>query len=102
MALTVASASLACAVMPTAAPMAALSATLLAAASASVTALTSNSSTSATAIENTWVLKLPSAEVARTVMLWLEALSRSRPPATVTTPVPEAMAKRPPALSSSE
>ena len=73
MALVVASASLAEAVMPTSVPTAAFSATLSAAASVSLIAPTSNSSTSVRAIVNAWVLKLPSAEVARTTMPWLAA-----------------------------
>ena len=64
-----------------------LFATLLAAAFASVTAPTSNSSTSVKLMLKTWVEKLASFEVARTVMLWLAAASRlSRlPSATVQT-----------------
>ena len=49
---------------------------------------------------NTWVLALPSAEVARTVMLCAVAVSASSTPATVTTPVVPSMAKRPPASAS--
>jgi hypothetical protein len=53
----------------------AFSATLVADASVSLMALTLNSSTSVTLMVNPWVLKLPSAEVARTTMPWLVALS---------------------------
>jgi hypothetical protein len=99
MLLLLASASEAKAVTPTTVPLAAFSATPFAAALVSLTAPTSNSSTSPTAMLKTWVLKLPSALVARTVMLWLAAASRSSsvPLATVTTPVAPPMAKRPPA-----
>ena len=57
------------AVMPTAVPTTASSATVLAAASLSVTAPTSNSSTSLMLIVNTWSVNEPSLTVARTVML---------------------------------
>ena len=68
-----------------------------------MTAPTSNSSTSLTAIvKRCVVLKLVSLLVARTVMLWLVAVSASRPPATVTTPVLASIVNRPPASSSSE
>ena len=43
----------------------------------------------------------PSAEVARTVMLWLVAVSKSSAALTVTMPVPASIANNPPALSSS-
>ena len=99
-ALVVASASLAEAVIPTSVPIAAFSATLLAAALVSLIAPTSNSSTSVRLIVKPCVLKLPSAEVARTMMPWLAAASRSSAPATVTTPLPALIANRPPALSS--
>ena len=74
---------------PTVVPLAAFSSTALAVASLSVTGPTSNSSTSLTLIVITTVSKLPSLDVARTVMLWLAAASRSSsvPLATVTTPV---------------
>ncbi len=50
------------------------------------------------------VVKLPSALVARMVMLWEVAASKlsSVPSATLTTPVELLIAKRPPALLSSE
>ena len=67
--LLVASASLAAAVTPTAAPTAAFSSTALAARSASLTGPTSNSSMSFTLTVNVRVEKLASALVARTVML---------------------------------
>ena len=54
--------------IPTSVPTAAFSATLSAAASMSLIAPTSNSSTSLTAMVKACVLKLPSAEVARTTM----------------------------------
>ena len=97
MVLVVASASLAEAVIPTSVPTAAFSATLLAAALASLIAPTSNSSTSVRLTVKACVLKLPSAEVARTTMPWLAAASRSSAPATVTTPLLASIAKRPPA-----
>ena len=85
--------------MPTVVPLAAFSLTALAAALLSVTAPVSNSSTSLIAIEKTWSVKEPSAEVARTVMLRLApSASRSMAPATVTTPVLASIANRPPSL----
>ena len=92
------------AVMPTTVPFVLFSAMELAAAFVSVTGPTSNSSTSVRLIEKTCVEKLLSLEVARTVMLWEVAASKlsSVEFATVTMPVPLAIAKRPPALSSSE
>ena len=66
------------------------------------TAPTSNSSTSLTLMLTAAVLNEPSLELARTVMTWLAAASRSSrlPSATVTIPVLASMAKRPPASSS--
>jgi hypothetical protein len=49
-----------------------------------------------------WAEVEPSDEVAVTSMLWLWALSASRAPATVTTPVLASMANRPPGLEVSE
>ena len=100
--LVVASASLADAVTPTVVPTMAFSSTALAVASVSVTAPTSNSSTSPIAIVNTRVVVEVSVEVARTVMSYVPAASRSIPPATVTVPVFVSMVKRPPASSSRE
>ena len=69
----------------------------------SVTAPTSNSSTSLMLIVNTWSVKEPSAEVARTVMFRVgPSASRSIVPATVTTPVLASMVNRPPSSSCSE
>ena len=65
----------------------AFSSTALAVASVSVTAPTSNSSTSPIVIVKTRVVVEVSVEVARTVMSYVPAASRSIPPATVTTPV---------------
>ena len=64
-----ASASAADAVMPTVVPAAAFSLALSLAALTSVIAPTLNSSTSVRLIVKLWVEKLPSAEVARMVML---------------------------------
>ncbi len=99
--MALASASVASAVTPTVVPTVAFSLTASAAALLSVTAPMSNSSTSVTFTVNACVLKLPSALVARTVMLWLVALSASSAPATVTIPLAPLIAKRPPASSSS-
>ena len=64
---------------------------------------TSNSSTSLMLITKPWSVNDPSAEVARTVILRAgPSASRSIAPATVTTPVLESMANRPPSLSCSE
>ncbi len=67
--LVVASASLAEAVIPTTVPAIAFSVTSFVAPSTSVTLPTLNSSTSLTLIVIAAVLKLPSLDVARTVML---------------------------------
>ena len=95
------SASVEKALIPTAVPTAAFSATVSAVASLSMIGVATNSLTSRTAIVNTVSLVDPSALVARTVMLCIAAASRSRrvPSATVTTPDPLSIAKRPPALS---
>src|ERR1044071_3348661 len=87
--------------MPTRVPFAAPSATVLAPALPSAGV---DGATSLTAIENVCVVNNPLASAALTVMLWLVALSKSisEPSATVTTPVEESMANRPPALSLSE
>ena len=100
--LVVASASLAAAVIPTAVPLAAFSSTALAATLLSAGVVTSNSSTSPIVMVNVRVVVVVSLLVARTVMSYVPAASRSIPPATVTTPVVAWMANRPPALSSSE
>ena len=102
MTVSVTSASVARAVMPTAVPIVALSATWFAAASLSEMADMLVSLTSLTLIEKVSFDVDPSDEVATTVMLWLVAVSASREPATVTTPVFASMAKRPPALSLKE
>ena len=90
--------------MPTVEPLATFSFTALAAPFASAGLVTSNSSTSSTLIVKTVSAVEPSALVARTVMVWLDAASRSSrlPSATVTTPVALLMANRPPASSVSE
>ena len=62
--------------------------------------MTGASFTSATDTVKACVEKLPSAEVARTTMLWEAAASASSAPATVTTPVLALIAKRPPASTS--
>ena len=100
--LVVASASLAEAVTPTSVPLAAFSFTALAEPLLSVGAVTSNSSTSPMVIVKVRVVVLVSVLVARTVMAYVPAASRSIPLATVTTPVVAWIANRPPALSSSE
>ena len=96
---SVTSASVAKAVMPTAVPMAAFSATVLPDASASETAEMAVSLTSLTSMVKLCVLVEPSVDVAVTSMVWLVAVSASRLPATVTMPVFASMANRPPALS---
>ncbi len=102
--LVVPSASLAEAVMPTREPLAEFSARLLAAGLLSLTGVTSNSSTSVRLIVKFSVVELPSALVARMVMLCEVAASKlsREPSATLTTPVLASIAKRPPALLSSE
>ena len=70
-----ASASLASAVMPTAVPFAAFSATVLAAPLLSVGPTTGLSPALVTRMLNVWLLLEPSVEVASTVMLWLVAVS---------------------------
>ena len=75
MAFVVASASLAVAVIPTTVPMATFSSTASTAASESAGAETLNSSMSPIAMLKTRVVLLISVEVARTVMLWLTAVS---------------------------
>jgi len=72
---SVPSASVARAVMPTVVPLIASSATVLAAASLSETALTADSLMSVTLIVNGWLLVLVSDDVARTVTEWLVAVS---------------------------
>ena len=91
-------------IIPTAVPFGALSLTSLAAAFVSLIGPISNSSTSFRLIVKPRVENDVSLLVARTVMLCEAAASRSSsvPSATVTTPVIALMAKRPPALSSSE
>ena len=69
-----ASLSVARAVMPTAVPVAAFSATWLAALLPSMGEVTSNSSTSVIAMVKLWAATLPSALAAWTVMVW-EALA---------------------------
>ena len=100
----VASASLADAVRPTVVPMLAFSTTEFTEGTESVTAPVSNSSRSFRLIVKTVSAVEPSTLVARTVMLWLDAASRSSsvPSATVTTPVVLLMVNRPPASSNSE
>ncbi len=85
--------------MPTAVPIAALSETPFADASVSEIAEMLVSLTSLTPIEKVSVVVEPSVDVAVTSMLWLVAVSASRPEATVTTPVFASMLKSPPALS---
>ena len=98
-AVDVASASLVNAVTPTTVLVAAFSSTALIVASLSIGVVTSNSSTSLTLIVITAVSKLPSLDVARTVMLWLAAASRSSsvPLSTVTTPLTASILNLPPA-----
>ena len=100
--LFVASASTAEAVRPTALSMAARSDTVFGAPSASTGVVTRASSRSRTATVTCSVWLLPSLEAARTIRVWLLAVSASSRPATFTTPVVASIAKRPPAESSSE
>ena len=98
----VASLSLADAVMPTSVPFTVFSETLFAVTFASAGVETENSFTSAMPIETVTVVNEVSLLVARMVMLYDAAASRSMAPATVTTPVFASIAKCPPALSVSE
>ena len=99
----VASASLPEASMPTVVPTIAFSLTPLIVKSVSVTAPMSNSSTSLIVIAKTRSVNELSDDVARTVTLRLApSASRSIAALTVTTPVLELIAKRPPSLSCSE
>lgn len=96
---SVTSASVARAVIPTAVPTVALSDTELADASVSEMAEILVSLTSLTLIVKVSFAVEPSVDVATTVMSWLVAVSASRPEATVTTPVLASIVKRPPASS---
>ena len=88
--------------MPTAVPFPAFSATEFPEPLESSGVVTLNSFTSLTAIVNVLSAVEPSEDVARTVILWLVALSASSEPATVTTPVLELIANNPPASSNNE
>ena len=97
----VASASWAKAVIPTAVPLPAFSATPLAAAFTSLMAPTLNSSTSSRLMVKSWLTTEPSALAACTVMVCEALASKSSkdPSAMVTMPELLLMAKRPPAES---
>ena len=97
--MSVASGSVALAVIPTTVPIAAFSVTASAATLPSTGAVTSNSSTSPMAMLKLWLELEPSALVARTVMsVVAPTTSRSIVDATVTTPLTASIAYRPPGL----
>ena len=99
MTVSVISASVARAVMPTAVPIVAASETWFASEFVSAMAEMLVSLTSLTVIVKVSFEVEPSVLVATTVMLWFVAVSASSDPATVTMPVLASMVKRPPALS---